>query len=341
MSQLGFWDWEKRHQYLEEKQDILVQLNKWIPWEEFREILNQTQVKEKKSKAGRKAIDPILMFKLLILQRLYGISDEALEYQVNDRLSFMKFVGLGVEDKVPDATTVWLFRQKLVEQSLAEELFEKFESYLQKQGYQAAEGQIIDATLIPVPKQRNSREENEVVKSGKVPKDWEKKPHKKRQKDCEARWTKKNQQNHFGYKNHINVDVKYKFIRKYAVTAASVHDSQMFGAVLDGSNTGDGIWADSAYRSQIRERVLGLMGLESQIQEKGSRNHPLSEEQKTKNKERSQTRARVEHVFGTFVTSMGGKLERVIGHARVETQIALKNLAYNLRRYVYLQKSCA
>lgn len=340
MSQLGFWDWEKRHRYLEEKQDILVQLNEWIPWEEFREILNQTQVKEKKSKAGRKAIDPVLMFKLLILQRLYGISDEALEYQVNDRLSFMKFVGLGVEDKVPDATTVWLFRQKLVEQKLAEELFEKFESYLQKQGYQAAEGQIIDATLIPVPKQRNSREENKEVKSGKMPQDWEKKPNKKRQKDCDARWTKKNGENHFGYKNHINADVKYKFIRKYSVTAASVHDSQMFSAVLDGSNTGDGIWADSAYHSQIREEVLELMGMESKIHEKGSRNHPLSEVQKVRNKERSQIRVRVEHVFGTFVTSMGGKLERVIGHGRMETQIALKNLAYNLRRYVYLQKSC-
>jgi IS5 family transposase len=340
MSQLGFWDWEKRHRYLEEKQDILVQLNKWIPWEEFREILHQTQEKKKKSKAGRKAIDPVLMFKLLILQRLYGISDDALEYQVNDRLSFMKFLGLGVEDKVPDATTVWLFRQKLVEQKLAEELFEKFESYLQKQGYQAAEGQMIDATLIPVPKQRNSREENEAIKSGTVPEDWEKTPSKKRQKDGDARWTKKNQQNHFGYKNHINVDVKHQFIRKYAVTAASVHDSQMFSAVLDGSNTGDGIWADSAYRSQTREDVLAIMGMDSHMHEKGSRHHPLREAQKARNKERSQIRAKVEHVFGTFVTSMGGKLERVIGHGRMETQIALKNLAYNFRRYIYCQKSC-
>lgn len=341
MSQLGFWDWEKRHRYLEEKQDILVKLNEWIPWEEFREILNQTQTKERKSKAGRKAIDPVRMFKLLILQRLYGISDEALEYQVNDRLSFMKFVGLGIEDRVPDATTVWLFRQKLVEQKLAEELFEKFEGYLQRQGYQAEGGQMIDATLIPVPKQRNSREENEIVKSGKIPEDWKEQPRKKRQKDCDARWTKKNQENHFGYKNHINVDVKYKFIRKYAVTAASVHDSRMFAAVLDGSNTGDGVWADSAYGSQIREEVLALMGMESHIHEKGSRNHPLSEAQKARNKERSGTRARVEHIFGTFVTSMGGKMERVIGHARIETQIILKNLAYNLRRYIYLQKSCA
>ncbi|QCS47990.1 IS5 family transposase [Picosynechococcus sp. PCC 11901] len=341
MSQLGFWDWEKRHQYLEEKQDILVKLNEWIPWEEFREILNQVQPKERKSKAGRKAIDPVRMFKLLILQRLYGISDEALEYQVNDRLSFMKFVGLGIEDKVPDATTVWLFRQKLVEQKLAAALFEKFEGYLQKQGYQAEEGQIIDATLIPVPRQRNRREENEVVKSGKIPEDWKDKPRKKRQKDCDARWTKKNQENHFGYKNHINVDVKYKLIRKYAVTAASVHDSQMFAAVLDGSNRGDGIWADSAYQIQVRERVLALMGMDSHIHEKGNRNHPLSETQKARNKERSHVRSRVEHIFGTFVTSMGGKMERVIGHARIETQIALKNLAYNFRRYVYLQQSCA
>ena len=341
MSQLGFWDWEKRHQYLADKQDILVKLNEMIPWEEFREILNRTQTKERKSKAGRKGIDPVRMFKLLILQRLYGISDEALEYQVNDRLSFMRFVGLGLEDKVPDATTVWLFRQKLVEQKLAEELFEKFEDYLQGQGYQAEGWQIIDATLIPVPRQRNSREENAMVKSGKVPEDWEKKGAKKQQKDCDARWTKKNQVSYFGYKNHVNTDVKHKLIRKYAVTAASVHDSQMFAAVLDGNNTGDGIWADSAYRATPREKVLALMGMESHINEKGSRNNPLTEEQKATNKERSQIRSRVEHIFGTMVTAMGGKMERVIGHARMETQIALKNLAYNFRRYVFLQKSCA
>ena len=278
---------------------------------------------------------------MLILQRLYGISDEALEYQVNDRLSFMRFIGLGLEDKVPDATTVWLFRQKLVEQELAAELFEKFEGYLRKQGYQAEGGQIIDATLIPVPKQRNSREENEVVKSGKIPEDWEKKPAKKQQKDCDARWTKKNGISHYGYKNHINVDVKYKLIRKYAVTSASVHDSKMFGEVLDGENTGDGIWADSAYRGKRREEVIALIGMESNIHEKGSRNHPLSEEQKARNTERSQIRSRVEHVFGTMVTSMGGKMERVMGQARLETQISLKNLAYNFRRYVFLQKSCA
>lgn len=341
MSQLGFWDCEQRYQYLERKQDILVKLKELIPWEELREALNQTQTKKRKSKAGRKAIDPVVMFKLLILQRLYGISDEALEYQVNDRLSFMRFIDLGLEDKVPDATTVWLFRQKLVEQKLAAELFEKFESYLQRQGYQAKEGQIIDATLIPVPKQRNHREENEVIKSGKIPEEWEKKPAKKQQKDCDARWTKKNTMSHFGYKNHVNVDVKYKLIRKYAVTSASVHDSKMFGAVLDGDNTEDGIWADSAYRAELREEVLTLIGMESHIHEKGSRNNPLSEEQKARNTERSQIRSRVEHVFGTMVTSMGGKMERVIGQARIETQIILKNLAYNFRRYVFLKKSCA
>jgi IS5 family transposase len=340
MSQLGFWDWQQRHEYLAEKKNTLVKLNELVPWSEFRPILEQIHQKERKSNAGRKAIDPIILFKMLLLQRLYSISDEQLEYQVNDRLSFMEFLSLGMEDKVPDGTTVWLFRQKITERGIGRELFEKFEEYLRGAGYEAEGGQIIDATLIPVPRQQNSQEEHESIKAGKVPEEWEKKPHKNAQKDKDARWTKKNQQSYFGYKNHINVDVKYKFVRQYEVSDASVHDSQMLGNVLDGKNKGDGLWADSAYRSEEREKVLKLMGFESHIHERGYRNKALSEAQKEENREKSRIRARVEHVFGTFVNTMGGKMERVRGKARIETQIALKNLAYNLRRYVFLESRC-
>lgn len=337
MGQLGMWDWEKRHKYLEEKQDLLKHLNKIIPWEEFREILEKIYKKPRKSQAGRKAIDVIVMFKLLILQRLYNISDEQLEYQVNDRLSFMRFLGMGIEDKVPDGTTVWLFRQKLTEQGLARELFEKFEGYLEEQGYQARGGQILDATLVPVPKQHNTKEENEQLKKGETPQSWEEKTHKLAQKDQDARWTKKNGKSHYGYKNHINVDVEHKLIRKYAVTPAAVHDSKRLTHLLDGENEGDGLWADSAYRDAKTEKMLGLIGYESHINERAYRNRPLTEAQKEANRERSKTRSRVEHIFGDMVQTMGGKLERLIGQARIETQIGLKNLTYNLKRYVFLK----
>ena len=337
MGQQGFWDLEARQQKLEQKQDILSQLNQLVPWETFRPILRRIHEKPRKSNAGRKATDELLLFKMLVLQKLYNISDEELEYQVNDRLSFMQFLGLGIEDRVPDATTVWLFREQLQQHGLVEDLFEQFGQYLQGAGYAAKDGQIVDATLIPVPKQRNTREETQTLKQGEVPAEWSSKPHKLAQKDVDARWTKKHGMSYYGYKNHISSDVGFKFIRRYTVTDASVHDSQVLGTLLDADNRGDGLWADSAYLSVLIVEVLTLMGFEPHINERAYRNCPLTEEQKVANRERSKTRARVEHVFGDFVTSMGGKVVRNIGLVRAQTQLGLKNLVYNLKRFVSLK----
>ncbi|MEO1145473.1 MAG: IS5 family transposase [Cyanobacteria bacterium J06638_22] len=337
MGQQGFWDVAAREEKLKQKKDILNQLNQLVPWETFRPILRRIHEKPRKSNAGRKSTDVLRLFKMLVLQKLYNISDEELEYQVNDRLSFMQFLGLGIEDTVPDATTVWLFREQLHQHSLVEELFEQFGQYLQGAGYAAKDGQIVDATLIPVPKQRNTREENQTLKQGEVPVEWPSKPHKFAQKDVDARWTKKHGMSYYGYKNHVSSDVSFKFIRRYTVTDASVHDSQVLGELLDADNCGDGLWADSAYLSGLIVDVLKLMGFEPHINERAYRNRPLSEAQKAANRERSKTRARVEHVFGDFVTSMGGKAVRSIGLARAQTQLGLKNLVYNLKRFVSLE----
>lgn len=337
MGQQGFWDLEERQGKLIEKKALLSQLNELVPWELFRETLEKSREKEHKSNAGRKPIDVILLFKMLILQQLYNISNEELEYQVNDRISFMQFLGIGIEDKVPDATTIWLFKEDLQKQGLIVELFEEFNEYLNKSGYKAGGGQIIDATLIPVPKQRNSKDENEKIRAGEEPEGWKDKPNKQAQKDTDARWTKKNEQSYFGYKNHISIDAEHKLIRTYEVTAASVHDSIMLGKLLDGENESDKIWADSAYRSNIIEIVLEDMNLDSEIHERGYRNHPLTDEQKEKNREKSKIRARVEHVFGSFINEMGGKLLRSIGIARATANLGLKNLAYNLKRFAFLE----
>lgn len=337
MGQQGFWDVEAREQKLEQKRDILNQLNQLVSWDTFRPILRCIHEKPRKSKAGRKSTDMLLLFKMLVLQKLYNISDEELEYQVNDRLSFMQFLGLGIEDTVPDATTVWLFREQLQQHGLVEALFEQFGQYLQGAGYAAKDGQIVDATLIPVPKQRNTREENQTLKQSEVPVEWPSNPHKFAQKDVDARWTKKHGMSYYGYKNHISSDVSFKFIRRYTVTDASVHDSQVLGELLDADNRDDGLWADSAYLSGLIVDVLKLMGFEPHINERAYRNRPLTEEQKAANRERSKTRARVEHVFGDFVTSMGGKALCSIGLARAQTQLGLKNLVYNLKRFVFLE----
>ena len=187
MGQRGFWDLQTRQQKLESKKDFLTRLNRMVPWETFRPTLRKIREKPRKSNAGRKPLDEVLLFKMLVLQKLYNISDEDLEYQVNDRLSFMQFLNLGLEERVPDATTVWLFREQLQQRELVEALFEQFESYLQQAGYQAQDGQIVDATLVPVPKQRNGKEENQQIKNGQMPEDWSAQPHKRAQKDIDAR----------------------------------------------------------------------------------------------------------------------------------------------------------
>ena len=186
--------------------------------------------------------------------------------------------------------------------------------------------------------QRNTREENEQIKQGETPETWSNNPHKRSQKDTDARWTKKNNKSYFGYKDHINIDAKYGFIRTHQVTNASVHDSKMFAQVFDFNNQDDDIWADSAYYNVNFEMSLKLLDYVSQIHERGYRNHPLNEEQKASNREKSKTRARVEHVFGGWVMTMGGKLVRCIGIEQVRAYQGLKDLTYNLTRYVFWQK---
>jgi IS5 family transposase len=202
-------------------------------------------------------------------------------------------------------------------------------------------GQIVDASIVPVPRQRNTREENERIKAGEAPEDWDGKPHKKWQKDVDARWTKKHGKTHYGYKNHVNIDRRDKFVRDYEVTDASVHDSQALDDLIDAGNTSSQLWGDSAYRSAETERSLGEKGYRSHIHHKGNRGKPLNERQRKANKTRSKIRVRVEHVFGFQERSMGGKLIRTIGMARAKAKIGMMNLVYNMSRLVQFERGAA
>ncbi len=131
----------------------------------------------------------VLMFKTLVLSALYNLSDDQIEYQVRDRLSFMRFLDLGLGDRVPDTMTVWLYREALAKAGMVDALFGQFDGYLARQGYVARGGQILDASIVPVPRNRNTRAENTAIKAGEVPGDWADKPAKRSQKDVDARWT--------------------------------------------------------------------------------------------------------------------------------------------------------
>lgn len=344
MGQFGFFDLGDRYAGLDKFGDPLVLLKRIIPWELFRPELKavwRRPDKKRKSNAGRPPWDEVLMFQVLVLQQLYNLSDDQIEYQIRDRLSFMRFLGLGVEDRVPDAKTVWLYREKLAQAGMIKTLFDKFDAYFRDNGYLAMGGQIVDASIVPVPKQRNSRDENEAIKVGKTPKGWNKKPRKKRHKDVDARWTKKHGLSHFGYKNHINVDRRHKLIRDYEASSASVHDSRKIDDLIDRQNTASGFWGDSAYRSADIESNLEDKGYCSHIHHKGRRNKPLTARQIKANKTRSKVRVRVEHVFGFQQRSMGGKFIRTIGMARANVKIGMMNLVYNMNRFIQLETGAA
>lgn len=344
MGQLGFFDADKRLSALSEKGDPLEAIDRLVPWETFRADLESvvlTPDEAKKSNAGRKPFDAILMFRMLVLQSLYNLSDEQVEYQVRDRLSFTRFLGLGIEDRIPDGTTLWLFREKLAKAGLIEQLFDRFDRHLGAQGYIARGGQIVDATLVPVPRPRNTREENEAVKAGQTPEAWEKAPAKNRQKDKDARWTKKHGKSFFGYKNHVNVDAKHKLIRRYEVSDAAVHDSQKLDGLLNKGTTSQEVFADSAYRSAKTEAKLKARGFKSRIHVRATRGHPLSKAKEEANRKKSRIRARVEHVFAAQQTSPGGRIVRTIGIIRAQTKIGLQNLVYNIRRLVTLDRMVA
>jgi len=331
--QTSFFDLDDRYAHLSKIGDPLERLSRAIDWELFRPLLDRIDDKPRKSNAGRKTTDRVLMFKMLVLQTKYRLSDEQLEYQVTDRLSFMRFIGVLLAGDVPDARTVWAFRDALKDTGIIDCLFERFNQALLELGVQMTSGQIIDATFVPVPIQRNSPESNALIKADAVPVEWGKSKAKLAQKDIDARWTKKGGQNHYGYKNHINIDKDTKLITAHVTTDASVHDSQTFDTVLRTPEAGGQcVWADSAYRSTEQEESLAASQHDSLIHERAYRNQPLTEEQETSNTEKSRIRARVEHVFGYQENSMGGIFLRSIGKARAAAGIGMMNLVYNLCR---------
>ena len=257
----GALDYADCLSWLERQGNPLPKLKRLLPWESFRGDFKglYKQERQEKRKGGRAPTDGILMLKILVLQDMYKLSDDQAEYQLRDRLSFRDFLGLNVSDKVPDAKTIRLFRERLKDSGLLSGLFERMLSYVNAAGFRARKGRIVDASIVEVPRQRNSRDENARIKSGEPPQEWPEA--KRRQKDTQARWTKKHGRSRYGDKNHLSVDHRHKLIRSYQVTDASVHDSQVFEELLDPSNTRAEVWADSAYRSAKIEAYLTGVGL--------------------------------------------------------------------------------
>jgi len=347
----GFFDIDERLRELTAKGDGLERVNALVDFEMFREALETAVPRGDRSKGGRPPFDHVLMFKALILPAMHCLSDERCEYLIKDRLSFMRFLGLGLSDAVPDANTIWIFREALKKAGAVDALFQRFDEGLRARGFLAMSGQIIDATIVAAPKQRNTDDEKKAIREGRIPDDWVDKPAKLAQKDRDARWTIKYTKAKpkediapqvdlaiptFGYKNHVSIDRAHGLIRKWTATHAAAHDGARLEEVLDRDNTASDVWADTAYRSAKNEGMLSRRGFLSRIHRKKPKCKPMLARTRFSNAQKSKVRSAVEHVFA-HQKGLMGLIVRTIGLARARLKIGLANLAYNMRRFVWLQ----
>lgn len=349
----GFFDFDERLQRLSDIGDQLEAYAHAVDFEIFRADLDAALDYKSGPQGGRPPFDCVLMFKVLVIQAQNNLSDDRTEFLINDRLSFMRFLGLNLYDKVPDAKTIWAYRERLTQAGVIEGLFTRFDEAIRDAGYIAMSGQLVDSTLVSAPKQRNKDDERKAIKEGKSANDiWPDEPNKASQKDVDARWTLKigGKTRYredgsplpdiaiptFGYKAHSSIDKGHRFIRKWDVTDVSKHDGKMLRyGLLDKSNTGSSVWADSAYRSKKNEAWLEKNGYFSQIHHRKPRGRSMPENIKRGNHTKSKHRAPVEHVFAVQKQAMDMFI-RTVGINRARTKIGMANIVYNMKRLVQL-----
>ncbi|HSM30419.1 MAG TPA: IS5 family transposase [Woeseiaceae bacterium] len=353
----GFFDVDDRLKRLSDLGDQLEAFRMAVDFEIFRADLVSALEYTNGPQGGRPPFDPVMMFKILVIQAANNLSDERAEFLINDRLSFMRFLGLGLSDRVPDARTIWLFREKLTKAGVIKTLFKRFDEAVRGSGYIAMSGQIIDASLVAAPKQRNTDDEKKAIKEGRIPQDWKAKPAKLRHKDRDARWTVKFTKAKekadgsrppvdiaipsFGYQNHIGIDRGFGFIRTWTVTDAAAYEgARLREDLLDKTNTARTVWADTAYRSAANETFMAKNGFVSRVHRKKPKGRPMPQAMRRANNAKSKARARVEHVFAEQKDRMGLFI-RTIGMARAMTKIGMANIVYNIKRLIFLQRTAA
>jgi transposase, IS5 family len=352
--QPGFFDIDDRLRRLSDLGDQLEAFRVVLDFEIFRPELDAALAYSDGARGGRPPFDPVMMFKILVIQATNNLSDERAEFLINDRLSFMRFLGLGLSDRIPDARTIWLFREKLTNAGAIGPLFERFDATLRQSGYIAMSGQIVDASLIAAPRQRNSEDEKKAIKEGRIPDDWKDKPAKLRQKDRDARWTVKFTKAKpredgslptvdlaipvFGYQNHISIDCGFGFIRQWSATDAAAYEGRRLReGLLDKTNTASGVWADTAYRSAANEEFMGKNGFVSHVHRKKPKGRAMPGAIRRANNAKSKIRSKVEHVFAEQKDRMDLFI-RTIGIARAKMKIGLANFVYNIKRLLFLRR---
>lgn len=327
---------QEREAKLNKLGDALQVMEQYVDFSALAAEVDRAAPRPSRERGGRPPFPTEMMVRVLLIQQLHNLSDEQMEFHLLDRLSYQRFVGLRSSSQIPDRTTIWTFKERLIAAGASETIFDAVNRQLAKHGFIARGGQMIDASFVQVPKQSMNKEEKAIVAQDAMPADW--KPATRRQKDTDARWTKKHGKSYFGYKLSANADKRYKLIRKIKISTASEHDTLHFEQVLDPANTSRDVYADKGYVDGGREARLRGQGWRMHIQRKSNKGKPLSEAQERRNRRIASPRARVEHVFAGLA-QMGGKVMRSIGLARATLHLNWKAAAYNLQRLSYLKEA--
>ena len=356
MEHRSFFGLAEHLEWLSQNGDPLEVLEKTVDFEYFRGWLVEGLGYGDGARGGRPPFDPVSMFKALILQAQHNLSDAKMEFMIRDRLSWMRFLNFDLGGPTPDENTIRLFRNKLTETGTLKRVMKAFDWQLQKKGYIPMSGQIVDASLVPAPKQRNSDAEKAAIRDGKAASEiWPDEPNKAAQKDTDARWTLKIGGKIryrpdgtplpqialpvFGYKSHIVIDRRFGFIRACAVTSASHADGRMLPKLVTTKNTSSEVWADSAYRSQKNEKWLASKMLVSRIHRRKPAGRPMPKHIARANAGKSSIRAAIEHVFA-HQKNRFGLFINTIGLARAEAKLILANIAYNFDRLIFHERTC-
>lgn len=287
----------------------LQRIAELVSWDRFEALLRPVR-----SPLGRKGTPALALFKALLLQQWYGLSDPGLEEALADRLSFRRFCGFALEDDTPDETSFVRFRQALVAHDLSERLFAELAAQLERHGLVVKQGTLIDATLVAASVTRPPGRAAEPSA-----------------RDPQASWTRRGRLGHFGYKAHLAVDQGSGLIRKAVLTGAKTAESMVADRLILGDERA--VYADKAYEHKDRRRRLRQAGIKDRIMHRNHKNQPgLPHWQRLRNRLIAPIRANVERVFGTLKRSYGWRRVRYVGLAANQLHLQLLCIAVNLRR---------
>jgi IS5 family transposase len=290
--------------------DLLRKIERFVDWHRLEKEVVQVY---KPSKRGRPTIPIIYMLKILFLQYLYNLSDPALEDALIDRLSFQRFVGFGFDEDIPNFSTIWRFRERLIKANILDNLFNLIVEMLDEKGFVLRKGTLVDATIVNASRKYNNKK--------KTP---------NAQQDTDANTTAKGNKSYYGYKGHVGVDYQSGIIRKAQFTPANVHDSDVYDELVSGDESS--VFADKAYSKKKRKQKMRKEGVYYGILDKGYRDHPLSGSQKKSNKKKSKVRNAVERVFAHLKNLYGYRRVRYVNKARNKLQFMFLCMIYNIRR---------